>query len=346
MTNGEWSGSTYEQGSFREKVLPAFLDNIKILDTNFLQGISHNTPGMFIYHRYDSRKNNVRKFIDNNPYKGGSSFKDITIGILCWRSPRTIRNTLESYKKNGLLELVHPFIYFQERSSDTDRLAEEYGIKDIIGTKENKGLLQAFIEMVNHVKTKYFIFAECDFELINDNKKVSDILNDCMKLMKENNIKVIRLRDRKNPGKPLHSRQSFDMSDSELEKQDFTDYIAKPEMVHFFDNPEEKVSDVFTIVDKPQYNYRWYMCDYKHYHWSNVIYMAETKFLKDVVIPIVLESRETQNGKNDELLNTFEQIMWAKRDRLHGYTVASGEGLFKHNRIDDCLQWCGNTNTL
>jgi hypothetical protein len=67
MTNGEWSGSTYEQGSFREKVLPAFLDNIKILDTKFLQGISHNTPGMFIYHRYDSRKNNVQKFINNNP---------------------------------------------------------------------------------------------------------------------------------------------------------------------------------------------------------------------------------------------------------------------------------------
>ena len=66
-TTSAWSGSTYEQGSFREKVLPVFLDNLKILDTNFLQGIKHDVPDMFIYHRYDSRKNNVRKFLDKNP---------------------------------------------------------------------------------------------------------------------------------------------------------------------------------------------------------------------------------------------------------------------------------------
>ena len=39
-----------------------------------------------------------------------TKLKEITLAILAWKSPQTLKNTLESYKKHGLLKMVHPVI--------------------------------------------------------------------------------------------------------------------------------------------------------------------------------------------------------------------------------------------
>ena len=276
----------------------------------------------------------------------GGSLKDITIGILSWKSPLTLKSTLDSYRNNGLLDLVKSVIYFQERSHETDRIAREYGINKIIGTYENLGVLHAFLEIMKNVHTPYFIMAEADFKLIHNKEKTKKILTDCMKLIRENGVKYVRLRDRRDPGVPLHSRKLIPVGDDELDGYDFSDYISKPEMVHFFENPEEKVKDVFTVVGPPDFNYKWYLCDYEHYHWSTNIYIAETKFIKEVIIPILLKHREVDmNGKNIDKINGIEPILWDNKYKLHGYKVASGEGLFKHIRLDDCVQHCDNVNS-
>ena len=44
------------------------------------------------------------------------SLKEITLGILSWRSYSTLNNTLESFKKNGLTDMINIIIYFQEIS--------------------------------------------------------------------------------------------------------------------------------------------------------------------------------------------------------------------------------------
>lgn len=38
---------------------------------------------------------------------GNVQLKDITIGILAWKSPKTLMNTLESFKKHGLLKMIY-----------------------------------------------------------------------------------------------------------------------------------------------------------------------------------------------------------------------------------------------
>jgi hypothetical protein len=272
--------------------------------------------------------------------RGGSFLKDITLCILSWKSPKTVRNTLETYKKTNLLNLITPCIYIQERTEETDLMAREYGIERIMGSSENVGILQAFIEMVEATTTPYFIFAECDFPVVQDEAQIKSVLDDCIKLITEENVKVIRLRDRYNPGKPLHSRTDLDVDDSGLEAHDYTNFVSKAEMVHFVKDPEKKLPGVFTVVDAPNYNNRWYICTYEHYHWSNNIYMAETKFLKEVVLRLIKESHSTGNESTDAKLNTLELIMSSSKNQFEKEKVASGPGLFMHKRIDDCLQYC------
>lgn len=129
--------------------------------------------------------------------KRGGSLKDITMYILCWKSPRTIKNTLESYKQQNLIKHLNVVMYFQERDDKSDAIAAEYGIPVVMGTKDNIGILNAFVDMIKATTTPYFILSECDFQLVENEKSVSDVLNDAMKLIREKNVKLVKLRHRK-----------------------------------------------------------------------------------------------------------------------------------------------------
>ena len=58
----------------------------------------------------------------------------ISIGILAWNSGITLENTLQSYKNNGLLEMVSECtILFQEVSETDKKIAEKYNkIQNIV----------------------------------------------------------------------------------------------------------------------------------------------------------------------------------------------------------------------
>jgi len=266
--------------------------------------------------------------------RGGSSLKDITLGILAWKSPKTVANTLESYKKNGLLKMVHPVIFFQERTPELDALAASYGITDVLGTSENVGILRAFMQLIEHaetkVKTKYFMFAECDFELVNDKARTESVLKECIKLMTEKGVDLVRLRDRKNPGEPIGSRMWINVPDEKLQDHPMDQgFPHKIESLYFFHEPEKKFPGVFEIIE---YKDKWYKCDSKHSWWSNHVFITTVEFLKKKVFP-VLHGRPGvgPDGKDDDLFAKMENYLI---QHLHGYTVAGGPGLFKHNRLD------------
>jgi len=251
----------------------------------------------------------------------GGDLKQITLGILSWKSPQTIRNTLESYKKNGLLEAVHPVIYFQERSSEDDALAKEYGIKDVMGGPGNTGIIGAMIELIQATKTKYFIFAECDFELVNDAATTKKILKEAVKLMEEKDIHLVRLRDKKQPGEPLGSR---DFAPKDLTNHVFDmSFPYKIEVVMFEGDvqPDKAFPGLFERID---YETPWYKTSSEHAPWSNNIFIAKTDFLKEKLLPLLEEHRDIPSTEMERKLI----------EKLKDYNVAAGHGLFKHNRMD------------
>jgi len=281
-----------------------------------------------------SKKRRYKRRSTRRTQRGGE-FTQITIAILTWKAPETIRNTLQSYKENNLLGLVKSILYVQERTAEDDALAADYGIQKVLGTSENVGVLKAFVEMMRQVDTPYVIFAEDDFFLPHDETKVRAVLADCMKLCSERGVKYVRLRDRKNPGDPLHSRLQLPVEDKDLEAHDYTDYIFKPEMVHFLDNPDQSLPHVFTAVNPPECNYQWYLCDFKDCNWSSTIYMADMGFIRDTMLPLL----ESNTNSMDSPLNKFSSIeriigIPENKQKLDGTILATGEGLFTHSRLD------------
>ena len=246
------------------------------------------------------------------------------MGIICWKSPKTIENTLSSYKKNGLLNLVKPIIYFQERSKENDGLAEKYGIKDIMGGETNTGIIGAMIELIKKAETKYFIFAECDFELVHDKSTTEKTLKEAVRLMEEKDVQVVRLRDKKRPGEPLGSRDLAPVTDDELPNYKFgSDFLYKIEVLMFPGNiePDKAFPGLF---EKIEYDTPWYKTDSLNAPWSNNIFIAKTDFLKERLLPLLEQNREMHSKNMEEYLI----------ENLGSYNVAAGNGLFMHNRLD------------
>ena len=264
----------------------------------------------------------------------------ITIGIVCWKSPQTITSTLDSYKKNGLFELVRPVIYIQERTPKYEGIARNHGIQQILGTSENLGILQAFIALIEATHTKYFIFAECDFKLIHDKATTEKVLGEAIRLIEEKNVKIVRLRDRKHPGDPMIAQLMAGVGEMGPEERNThsypQDFPYKLESVMFLDDPDKAFPNVFKVVD---YSSRWYTCPEEGCApWSNNIFIAPTAFMKQTVLPL-LKKRPGVNatGRNDDVFGKLETYLIG---HLKNYTVAQGPGLFTHERHDR-----GNSNT-
>jgi hypothetical protein len=275
--------------------------------------------------RRKTRRTRKHKRRSTRQRGGSSDLKDITLGILSWKSPLTIRNTLDSYKKNGLLRMVKPLIYFQERTPEDDALAKEYGITDVMGKPStNAGIIGGMIEMIEATKTKYFIFAECDFELVNDEATTKKILKEAMKLMEEKDVQLVRLRDKKRPGEPLGSRAFAPVPDEELPNFAFNDsFPYKIEVVMFPGDiqPDKVFPGLFERTD---YETPWYKTSSEHAPWSNNIFIARTDFLKEKLLPLLELNREMPSTSMEGYLI----------QNLGGYNVAAGNGLFMHNRVD------------
>jgi hypothetical protein len=273
------------------------------------------------------KKKTIKRHTRKNT--GINRMKDITIGILAWNSRKTLTHTLNSYKQNGLLDIVHPFIYFQERTPELDAYAATHGINDVIGTPENRGIFNAFLEMLLHTKTKYFIFAECDFELIHGKRKTIEVLSECIRLMEEKNVDVIRLRDKKDPGDPLHSLNQIKKSGKELQDHDFGgNYPWKLETLHFIKDPVKKFPGDF---EKVTYKNEWLIDISKDVWWTNNITIIKMDFAKKRLIPMMTTGPCRKGTYEDDLVWKLEHCFTSE---LKNYRMAGGVGLFRHNRLD------------
>ena len=284
----------------------------------------------------NSRKKRIQKGGDVN-------YKDITIGILSWKDCKTTLNTLESYKKNGLLDLVNTVIFFQEIGDFERSIAEKYNIK-CIGAETNIGLQKGLLELINAAETKYFISAQSDFELIEDIETVKKVLDDSIKLLENDNIQQVKLADYR---KSSTFNASLNIWNNEYKNgpKDKKDYPWKLEILGFVDNPEETFPNVYKIVD---YNYKWYTCTTKDNGWSDHIFITKIDFMKNTIIPII-----NSNPSDINDIMVFETSM-GKYLETHSFNIASNiDGLFIHNRLDrksdnsicDLNQYGGNEKT-
>lgn len=230
----------------------------------------------------------------------------LTIGILSWGAHNTLKNTLESYKKHGLLELAaQRFIFFQEKSIADIEIAHEYGF-DAYGSHTNLGIAGGYRAMLGYVTEPYYLFLENDWAIIEEPYALQRQISGGILFTGSGLADVVRYRHRRHPGNPLWTAQ-FQGNE-----------MSRPEhlldCLHWRENPD---LDFPGAIFKGTHG--WYGTLAAYANWTNNPHMVRAKWAREVLLPRL--------GDRDIELDLQE---WWKTT---GFVVAQGDGLFTHWRL-------------
>lgn len=255
---------------------------------------------------------------------------DLTIGILTWNAPNTLRNTLGSYQAAGLLGYAKEAVVFLQGDNPKERrIANEFGLK-ILSSKKNIGIQAGIETLLQAASTEYFLFLENDWVCVASPKAVSTQLQEAIALLHDNSAQCVRLRHKHQYGNPLHSLQ---FKGRETDKpQHLLD------CVHWLEEPEK----VFPDVLKPVFLGKdaWILTDSRYANYTNNPCLYRTAFFKDVLSQYskpelrVAESTDQHVyaeakgvSANAIALEGNIQSWWGEQQ----FAIAQGMGLFCHD---------------
>jgi len=239
----------------------------------------------------------------------------ISIGILTYNSPLTLKNTLESYKVNGLLDYtddIKCLIQPSNKSNEENKICEYYGIQTII-EKTNTMMAGGIKKLVEKSKYDYFLFLESDFRLYKNKDITNIVLNFGLNLLQqEDKFDVVRLRSLKNPGHPIHwnlQKQNGILYNENTELYLCTHYLENPHLTH----PE--------YIKKISTNPIVYEIKSKNCVYTNNPNITSKKFYFDNIFPHIKDGSHLE----PEIFSFWKQ---------NSFKIAITSGLFTHARID------------
>jgi len=261
---------------------------------------------------------------------------EITIGYLSWRRHNILEQTLKSHQENGLFNIIPPqnrIIFFQEISEKDKQIADKYELQ-IRGSKENIGILNAFIRLVENCKTKYFIFCENDFLLMSDDYNLQKSIDDMCRILDCDPYAQVKLSNSKSPG------FLYVKGGEEWLKHDQSNYKYKVESLSWIPDPKNFYKNMKTI----NYNYEWFVFNSGDQNWSNHIYACNTSYLENVILPLLRHNRDNNKDLDiryqglEDTLNFTDKIpnlndnIRELINRHDNRKLYSGGGNFFHNK--------------
>lgn len=125
------------------------------------------------------------------------------IGVLTWRAPETLAATLSTYRESGLPDCADDaVVYFQERESTDDALAERYGFR-AAGSEANTGILEGMRGVVEALGTEYILSLENDCPVVQSGEALKAQIDGIFADIDAHGIEVFQVRSLRNPGVPF-----------------------------------------------------------------------------------------------------------------------------------------------
>ena len=234
----------------------------------------------------------------------------ISIGILAWHSGQVLVDTLTTYHNNGLFDIVNDVtILFQEVTTQDIEIASHFGI-DCIALQRNIGIGQAFIRLTENAKENYVLVLEHDWNLIENEATTFLRLQKSCKAI-EAGLDVVRLRHRREPGNPHFS---FRHKGKELTYYDDEIGCTSPHLLdslHWLDPQKEFPEQISKSGE-------YFLTNSRYGNWTNNPCLYRKQFYLDVIEPFMGDGIDLER----------KIAYWWPRQN---YSVAHGEGLFKHN---------------
>jgi hypothetical protein len=234
----------------------------------------------------------------------------ISIGILAWNSGQVLVDTLSTYHQNGLFDMVSDTtVLFQEFSEQDYQIAKHFGL-DFIGLTQNVGIGKAFIKLTENAESENVLILEHDWNLIENKETTYQRLESGLELL-GGSVDVVRYRHREQPGNPHFS---FRHKGKELTYYDDEIGCTSPHLLdslHWCD-PKKEFSEYIGQFGE------YFLTSSRYGNWTNNPCMYKKQFYLDTVKPFA--------GEGIGLEGNISK-WWAQQN----YSVAHGEGLFKHN---------------
>lgn len=133
----------------------------------------------------------------------------ISIGLLSWKAHRTLRKTLDSYRRARLAECAGEFKIFFNEISDSDReLAAEYGAA-ADGSAENLGIWKGMDECAKSLSGDVILLLQNDCPVVASPEETAKYLLEGAQLIRSGKADMIRMRHRFNQGDGISYRGFF-----------------------------------------------------------------------------------------------------------------------------------------
>jgi len=238
----------------------------------------------------------------------------LSIGILTYNSPITFKNSLESYKIGGLLDYTDDIVCLIQPSDKSEQeveLCKKYNI-NYIKEINNTMMAGAIQKLVEQSKYENFLFLESDFRLHKNKSITKNLLDFGINCLANNEYDVIRLRNLKNPGHPIHWN---------LQKQQGINYNENTELylcTHYLQNPHETYPE---YIEKKHTNPLLYKIKSKNCVYTNNPTITSKSFYIKNIFPYIKSGCHLE----PEIFN-----FWKNSD----FTIGITSGLFKHMRLD------------
>jgi hypothetical protein len=200
-------------------------------------------------------------------------------------------------------------VFAQEGQSKDYKIAFEYKL-DIVLNPNNVGIGKAFHRLAHAANTEYILLLENDWVIIEDYFPiVHDQLSKAVRMLETGKADVVKLRNRRVPGDPLYTLQ-FNGREMDSPKHLI-------ECVHWREDPDVDFPD---CIKKDEETGLYYAKSTYANHTNNPCLFKKSFYTKNIS-PFA--------GDGIDLEGNIQE-WWQNQD----FTVAHGEGLFTHYRID------------
>jgi len=266
--------------------------------------------------------NIISFFNKNNKFKISSIFRMLSIGILTYNAPKTLENTLNSYKQTGLLDLSDDVFVVSQMS---DKQAEEKAVCDSFGLRcilmpDNGKMAWGFKAVYENAKYDHVMFLENDFIINASKKDVKIFYVNCLYFLKVQNADIVRARSRKDPGSPNYAHMNL----SHTDPAEFINDKHLSECIYWVEDPElvypSKISRIKPFVQNGFW--KWYTSTSDSCNYTNNPYVCSKTFFEQNILPYVKFGASLENEMHDE---------WRHRN----FKCVFGPGLFTHDRKFD-----------
>lgn len=134
----------------------------------------------------------------------------LSIGLLSWKAHRTLRQTLDSYRRAKLFACADEFkVFFNEMTAADRALAAEYGL-EAVGSERNLGIWGGMDACAKALSGDVILLLQNDCPAVASPDETAAYLSEGAALVAAGRADLIRLRHRFNQGEGISYRRFFD----------------------------------------------------------------------------------------------------------------------------------------